>query len=553
MTNLFNRVETELENKISLRDKDNFLLSKLPLPSTIPNMSKAAKLVLEAFERGDKILIVGDYDLDGISATALMCLAFIDAGLIRGVHFDWIVPDRFVDGYGISRNMVDFAIKGGFKTIITVDNGIGGYDAVEYANENGITVVITDHHTPGEKIPNAEIIVDLKLNKGKFPLVDISGCTIAWFFQAQFKKEAGKRSAARKKAFPLKEINMKDYTDLVGLTVISDVMPLVGMNVGFYYHAVAAIKSGRRLAYNLFFHENKKLDLTETDLSFGMIPAMNASGRIDHAKHAVELLMTRDFSVAKEKYDLLLEINARRKKLTQDQVDEIMPEATEQAKAGKRAIVIARKGLHEGIVGILAGRISEKFELPAFIFGYSEEKNIFKGSGRTSGEVNLYNLIDTAGEHSVGYGGHPGAIGAGIAEVSFQKWTDKVQDEATKIDEALFEEINPFTFEAELEDLNVELTDLINAHRPFGQGFPEPIFTSKGKINILRELGRTGQHWQASVTDENGISKKMEFFFDENIPNIDGTIQNIEFKIYKNTVGYKPTVNIKATIVYPKK
>jgi len=547
---LFNNVEAALRKQNIIRDNSNIALNKLPQPSSIPNMNKAANIVMGALEAKKKILILGDYDLDGITATSLMVLAFRDAGLIQGVHFDWIVPDRFEDGYGISRNMVDYALNNGFDVIITVDNGITAVDAISYAKENGLTVVITDHHTPGATIPNADVIVDLKYKKGKFPMVEISGCAIAWFFQAQLKKVALKRSKKRKEAFPFKEINMREYVDLVGLSVISDVMPLYGMNIGFYRQALADIKAGKRLVYELFFNENKRVFLTETNLSFDMIPAMNAVGRISHAKHAVEIFISEKTDIVQEKYHFLEDINRKRKRMSMEQTEQIMPEAIRQVKAGKKAIVIYADNLHEGIVGILAGKLAEKFGLPAYVFGFNKIKGLIKGSGRTVGSVHLYDLTFTATEFDSGFGGHAGAVGVGIKKENFKKWREAIWENASNINEEDFKPINVSTFDVVWNEIDRKLLDLIYSYRPFGEGFPEPVFKIKGKMVLLKELGTVGQHWNVSLEDENFDRDYIDMFFDPNIPSFDGTVQEINMTLSLNHWNNRVSIKKLGKIVY---
>jgi len=542
MTNLYDRVKKDLETKAILRNSTDVSLKNLPMPSTIPNMSKAAKRILKAYEDKQKFLICGDYDVDGVNATALMVLAFKEAGLVLGEDFDWIVPDRFKDGYGVSKNMVDYAIKNGFSLIITVDNGIGAVEAVDYANENGVEVVITDHHTPLEKIPNASVIVDLKYKKGKFPMVDISGCTIAWFFQAQFKIEAERRSAKRKEACPINPINLANYTDLVGITVISDVMPLHGMNIGFYKSALRAIKNGKRLAYSLFFNEDKKKTLTEVNLSFGMIPAMNAVGRLSHAKHAVEMLINEDTAIVQREFEELEAINRKRKRLSQEQEEAITPEAERQIKDGKKAIIIFQENLHEGIVGILAGRLSKRFNVPAYVFGYNEKKGICKGSGRSAGVIDLFSLTKKAEKYALGFGGHVGAVGAGILKENFDKWSEVIWENAAKIPEGDFFLPNIKIFDFVWDEVDINLVNLLESYRPFGEGFEEPIFRITGKAVILNEMGTTGQHWKISLTDKNGKAKNISMFFTPEMPELDGKEITVEVKFALNSFGNNITI-----------
>jgi len=523
-------------------DRHELLLSDLPKPSLIPNLEKASKRIIENLDKGKRLLIVGDYDCDGIMATTIMFEFFIDIGYANpeansASSVAYIVPDRFIDGYGVSKNMVDYAIDNDFDFIVTVDNGIGAFEAIEYANENGIEVILTDHHTPDKKVPNASIIVNLKYELGEFPFMEISGATVAWYLCAQINKN-------------LKTgIDMKKWLDLVGVTVISDVMPLKSLNVALVKYAVKSIKSKKRYLFDLAFNANKRANLTATDIGFGFVPMINAVGRLDHAKNAIEILISKDKSVIKKGFGYFEETNNRRKSLTQELLSKIHLQAEEQAEAGAKAIIVKEDDLHEGIVGILAGKLAERYMRPAYVFGWNRAKQCWKGSGRTSGSIQLYDLTYNAKISCIGFGGHAGAVGVAIAKDSFDEWKNTIVKFADKLKNEDFIPVGENPIEVSLKDINSNLLDLLDQYRPFGQEFPMPQFKCKVYLSVLESFTE-GLHWKCLIIDNEGFSSKAMFFHDKNIATFNGSEVDILFTPVKVLNRNGEDIDLHAKINY---
>lgn len=479
----------------------NTALSLIPSPKLIPNLERAAKRICEFLSDPTcKMLIVGDYDCDGIMATTI----FSDfmSKTIYSKQVSYIVPDRFVDGYGVSINMIDYALKIGATLIVTVDNGIGAKHATDYATEKGVEVIITDHHTPGDAVPEVDIIVDLKLEAGDFPLIEISGATVAWFLCCQLREELDA------------PIDMRQYLDLVAITVISDVMPLESFNLTFFDYGMKLIKAQDRRVFELIFNKYQNHTLNETDIGFKLVPMINASGRIDHAKHAVDLFLSTDMTFIKKKVTYLLEINNKRKTYTQELLTLVMPEAMKQM--GDNAIIIRNKHLHEGIVGIIAGKLAEQFRRPAYVFGFNEKKDIWKGSGRTSGLAQLYDLSATAKEHVFGFGGHAGAVGVAIKEEGFLEWTKVIKENASLIEEDVFYALDYEPKELHINQIDSDLLNHIEEARPFGQGFKAPVFKTTAFVEVADSF-KNGLHWKCIVHDNSGCSYTAWFFHDKTI------------------------------------
>jgi len=529
---LIHKIKKILTN---LSESRNILsMEELPEAGLLPGIIEAAKRIIFLLTNGKKLLVVGDYDCDGINATAILIDFLRRAGFKDQV--DYIIPDRFVDGYGVSNNMVKFAIDNYFDFIVTVDNGIGAKEAVKYATDNNIEVIITDHHTPGNAVPVVDIIVNPKYNKGNFPFEEISGATVAWLLCCQIREELNL------------EIDMRDWLDLVGITVISDVMPLKSLNVTFVRFAIDAIKNKKRLIYGLAFNASKRATLTEQDIAFGYVPMINAVGRIDHAKNAVELLLSNSKKIIKEKFSYMVDINNKRKFLNQELLNQVLPEAELQIKNGHNVIIVNQEDLHEGIVGILAGKLAEKFNVPAYVFGWNDAKQCFKGSGRTVGNIDLYSLTKTAEIHAQGFGGHKGAVGAAVHEKNFKKWVSSLRKSAKKLNPEDFKETGPKALDTTFSDINSELMSLLNEYRPFGQEFPLPTFKAKVFLNVLDSY-KEGLHWKCLLIDENGKNLNAWFFHDKNIGDYNGQTVNISFQPVENRSSIGNEIQLHATLI----
>jgi single-stranded-DNA-specific exonuclease len=512
---------TDLVKLLTEQEKDRYVVSKeedglhlLPDAFTLPGVEVAAKRVVKQLKKGKYVEIVGDYDVDGIMATTILYSFLCELGYENQVG--WIVPDRFVDGYGISKNMIDHAIKKGTDIIITVDNGIGGKVAVDYAKENGIEVIITDHHTPGEDVPEVDIIVNPKYDLSEFPFMEISGATVAWYLCAGIQKVTNA------------QIDLRKWLDLVAITVISDVMPLKHINLIIYKYGLNMIKNKHRVVYEELFNVFQLKNINETTLGFQLVPMLNASGRIDHAKHAINLFLSKDRTFIKNKILYLREVNEKRKRLTTQLTDMVLPEAYEQINKGNKAIIVQNKNLHEGIVGIIAGKLAEYFKRPAFVIGWNEKKGIWKGSGRTSGNIHLYELLTNGAKHALGFGGHAGAVGVAIEKNNFESWKQSIVEAADLYPEELFFSHDENAIEIHLSNINEHLIEDINKFRPFGQEFKAPVFKTYAELLITNSY-KDGLHWVGELIDVDGFSKKSVFYHDKRIGKLNKKILHVEF------------------------
>lgn len=501
-----------LKDRSYLRS-DNLTLSDLPEPDSIPGMVKAALRIISNLAAGKKLLLVGDYDCDGICATTIFIDFFYTLleffGLYRGL-ISFIIPDRFKDGYGVSPNIIKYAIKNEVDFIVTVDNGIGAYKAVELANENNIEVIITDHHLPPANglVPNAYVIVDLKYELGDFRFQEISGATISWYLCCMIRKILN---------LP---IDMRKWLDLVAITVISDVMPLCDINLVFYRYGENLIKNNHREIYSYIFSENELLIFNETNIGFKLVPMINAVGRLDNATKAVKILLSKNKTEIRKGVEYLIDTNNKRKLLTQQLLNLVMDEAKEQYLANYKSIIIKRNGLHEGIVGIIAGKIAETFNRPAYVFSWNRASNCWKGSGRTSGQIHLHDLTKNAAHLSLGFGGHSGAVGVAISDDNFKEWKKVIIESSSFLNVADFTLATEIPFNINLGEIDQSFIDMLSKYKPFGMGFPMPLFKTKAWISISDSY-KNGLHWKTKVNLKNGVSFTSFFFHDSSIQKYD--------------------------------
>lgn len=483
---------------------NNLTLNDLPEPELIPNMKRAAQRIIEVLNKKKKLLIIGDYDTDGIMATIILTSFFKETIYKDRVSF--IIPDRFKDGYGVSKNLIDYAIKENIDLIVTVDNGIGAGNSIKYATDNNIEVIVTDHHIPTESVPDIDIIVDLKLDCGEFPYQDISGATISWYLCSQIREELD---------LP---IDMRKYIDLVGITVISDIMPLRGINLVFYYEGMNRIRNGQREIYKYIFKDYELKTLSEQDIGFKLVPMINAVGRIDKSKNVVDIFLSNELSKIKEGAKYLFNINKKRKAINNELIELILPEAINQSK-NNEVIIIKRKDLHEGIVGVLAGKLSERFKKPSYVFTWNKIKKCWKGSGRTYGNINLHKLTLKAKDFVIGFGGHVGAVGVAIDKDNFSNWEKRIRDSAKLINKKEFLNKEDQLIDLDLNFIDNQLINTIKRYEPYGEGFKRPLYRTKCFITKIENY-QNGLHWKTKIRDKKGNEFIAWFFHEKRLEDI---------------------------------
>lgn len=462
-------------------------LKEMIPPNSLKDIKRAVQVVAAAIERGFKICIVADYDADGATA----CAIGVRGLRMMGADVDFVVPNRFSDGYGLSPGVVDRALEKNPRLIVTVDNGIAAVEGIRYARGKGVPVVVTDHHLAGDELPPAVAIVNPNQPGCEFPSKHLAGCGVMFYLLIALRRHYADKNDPRGKA-PLATL-----FDILALGTVADVVRLDRNNRILVEAGLRRIREGKACAgiHALFtVSGHKSEEAGATDLGFYIGPRINAAGRMDDASVGIQCLLTDDWSEAMRLANELHQTNAHRREVQaeiQEKAEQIAD--TMNASAGY-TIVVADPEWHEGVIGIVAGRLKEKFLRPTIVFTQSEE-GIFKGSGRSIPALHLRDALDRVDRKLPGtilkFGGHAMAAGLSIKADDFARFGE--------VFEAVVQEmLTPEDLEEVVEHdgplCSADLT-LDNARwmrqGVWGQGFPAPSFLTPAKIVARRILKDT--------------------------------------------------------------
>jgi single-stranded-DNA-specific exonuclease len=460
-------------------------------PFLFADMKKAVDRIWQAVEHGDGICIYGDYDADAVTANAVVQLAL----RYLGVEVKSYIPDRFTEGYGVNMEALQKIKDGGAKVIITVDCGTNSGDAAEFCAQNGMDLIITDHHELIGPAPAAYALINPKNPADNYPYHEITGVGVAFkLVQGLFADEA-KCKNFKPDFLPGYE---KWLLDLVAIGTVADCHSLMGENrilVKYGLKVLAKTKWAglRALTITAGLDFNQKLPDTYT-LGFVIAPRLNAAGRLEHADTALHLVLEADPILARQKALALEKINSRR----QEQTARIMSEAREQAEKifDRKVIVVAGEGWNKGIVGLVAGKLAEEFHKPAIVLEKTPDE--CTGSARTVGEFDVVEALKFSSDYLLRFGGHKQAAGLTLKTKNLEKFYQKILEyaEANIKDDDLQKQL---LLDAELlyEDLTLKTCDLLNQMEPFGVDNVKPKFLVRN-LNVVftRGVGKDGSHLQ---------------------------------------------------------
>ncbi|HYC29177.1 MAG TPA: single-stranded-DNA-specific exonuclease RecJ, partial [Chitinophagaceae bacterium] len=476
-------------------------LDHLHDPFLIKDMNLAVDRIIQAFNNAEKILIYGDYDVDGTTAVSLVCTFMSDIY----PDTECYIPDRYKEGYGISTAGIDYAAQNGFGLIIALDCGIKSLDKIAYANEKGIDFIICDHHLPGDAVPDAVAVLDPKQSDCPYPYKELSGCGIGF-----------KLMQALAIRMQIDSAKVYDLLDLVAVSIASDIVPITGENRVLAYFGLKKINNNPRpglkalMSIAGLFTEGgiarKNIDIT--DLVFVVGPRVNAAGRMQHGSNAVDMLTENDEAEAFMKAEVLQKNNTDRVDVDRSITDEALQiMATDSRYAGRKCTVLFNKSWHKGVIGIVASRLIEKFYRPTIIL--TESNGYAVGSARSIADFDLYEAIDQCSEHLVQFGGHKYAAGLTIeldkVDGFIAKFEEIVSSKVTE--EMMIPQIN-IDAEVELSDVNEKFLNIVNQMAPFGPGNMKPVFLTKnvrngGGCRVVKE-----QHLRIEVSKNGQGSRK---------------------------------------------
>jgi single-stranded-DNA-specific exonuclease len=461
-------------------------LADIPSPDNFKDILIASKRIKQAILNNETITIVGDYDVDGVVSTTIM----LDFFKTINVKVNHIIPNRFEHGYGLSTKIVDLIDEG---LVITVDNGISAYEASVKLKEKNIDLIITDHHTVGDKLPLALAIVNPKQKDCNFEFKDICGAQVAWYLCAAIKKEMNL------------DVNMGNFLDLLSVAIIADIMPMTTLNYTMVKQGLKKIKSSSREAFKILNEVMAKESLVSDDIGFFIAPKLNSAGRMDDASIALEFLLSDNSYSANETLSLLDELNNYRKTLQ----EEISKKADFKTNKEDKAVIVWGESWHEGVIGIVASKLSNSHKKPAFIF--SIHNGIAKGSARANSNINLYELITKASHLLLGYGGHKNAAGLSLKEENLEEFKNIINTELKNQNEELH--IDPITLgELDVSSVDLEFISIIEQFEPYGLENHRPIFKITNASLIKYDLiGRDKNHLKLTLNSDGYIFEALKF------------------------------------------
>lgn len=506
-----NKLFTQLVEKRHL--DDNFLHPKyenLIASQEIPDLNKAITRIKKALNNQEKILIYGDYDVDGVTASTVMEDALKYAG-IKEENIEIMLPDRFLDGYGMSPRLIERAVKDKINLVITVDCGSRNHNIVEELNHLKIDTIITDHHECEETLPEAIAVINPKRKDydGPEALKNLAGVGVA-FKVAQGLVEANL----------IKPGQEKWLLDLVLLGTICDNMLLVGENRILGYYGVKVLEKTRRPGLKELIKNAGVKSITAESIGFQIGPRLNAAGRLETAELSLNLLRTNSSTEAATLAMELEELNKKRRTEQRTATDEIS-----RRKPTPDPVIIETGDWHEGILGIVAGRLVENYKKPAFVLS-EVENGIFKGSGRSFGDFNLAKALEFAKDVIVSGGGHAGAAGVRIEQKNLYAFREKINEYYRSLhleNQLKYLQVQSDLDIANLGDFSLELLEDLKSLEPFGAGNEEPIFCIKNpQILEIKRMGDKGQHLRIDLKGkDNKILKCVAFFAPESWFNLD--------------------------------
>ncbi|PTM04969.1 MAG: single-stranded-DNA-specific exonuclease RecJ [Bacteroidetes bacterium] len=463
-------------------------LQKLHNPFLMKDMDKAVYRINQAIKSKEKIMVYGDYDVDGTTAVALF------SGFLEK-HYPEVstyIPDRYKEGYGVSQAGIDFAAAQNISLIIALDCGIKAIDKVDYALARGIDFIICDHHTPGDILPKAAAVLDPKRSDCVYPYKGLSGCGVGF-----------KLVQALCEDWDLSDEHWRPYLDLLAVSIGADIVPMSGENRILTYYGLQQINSepspGLESLIKIAKPTGGKLDIS--DVVFMLAPRINAAGRLAHGKKAVELLRGQDLSIIDAIAQNINKNNTERKSLDQSITEEALRQIQRQEEEHRKSSVVYEASWHKGVIGIVASRLIENYYRPTIVFTKSGDK--LAGSARTVAGFDVYQALLKCDHILEQFGGHPAAAGMTLKEERYEEF--KTHFEKVVSESILPEQLLPnisYDLQIKLEDLSQNFYNTIQRFAPFGPDNLSPIFRSDGLINQgSRAVGEGQKHLKLGILD----------------------------------------------------
>ena len=457
-------------------------------PFKMPDMEKAVERIIKAIENKEKIIIFGDYDVDGITSITVLKSFFKDLEIDVGEY----IPNRLNEGYGLNKEAIEEIANEKYDLMITVDCGITGIEEVEYAKKLGIETIVTDHHEPGEELPNAIAVVDCKRKDNKYPFRELAGVGVAF-----------KLCQALSQRLKLEEKEYLKYLDIVALGTISDIVPLKDENRVITKLGLMLIKQTKKCGLIALLNLAGYRKIDSTAISFGIAPRINACGRMGYANEALDLLLTNNMREATEKARNISKYNNDRQQYEKIIYDEAIKQIDENQLENSNSIVLGGDGWHHGVVGIVASKITDIYYKPCLLVCFEDGDEIGKGSGRSIPGFDLHDALSRCKEILEGYGGHSMAVGLSIKRENISKLKEEFEIIAKEAHLEKMVSTIKIDCVVNIDQLDIETVKSLDLLEPIGEANKMPIFAFKNlKIDSIRSLTE-GKHIKLTLKSNN--------------------------------------------------
>lgn len=510
--------------------KEFFLHGYIPVQTAdIPDMDKAVQRVMHAIEAGERICVYGDYDVDGVTSTAILseCLKEL------GADFTYHVPDRFTEGYGMNMEVINTLASQGVKLIITCDCGISNVEEINNANRLGMDVIVTDHHSIPPELPHAYCIINPKLFNTDHKAYNVSGAVVAYYLARALLEEAGMGYKS------------EVFQDLLALSIVADVVPLSSENKYLMIKGLERLSQIPREGLRSLFElcSNYGMGIDEDFIGFQAAPRINAAGRLDTARKAVELLMADSRDTASIYSQELNSLNILRKEVESG----IVKQAEEQIKSRRDStniVVVYNDSWHHGVIGIAAGRICEKYNRPAVLLTLKEDGETVVGSARAPEGVSIYDILNECSACLDKFGGHSAAAGLSLHISNLQTFIRQIERVSLRYHIESSKSVD-IDLEVKLDRINESLINSINKLSPFGEGFSKPIFISRG-VDIISNLPIKNIGRRMMV--EGNLCKLQAVFWDD--PDFNNTCRGVDIVYTLQESLFRGNREIKLNILH---
>ena len=488
----------EIQGEARIRKYLHGTVKDLYPASSMKGMKDTVEILSEKIRQGKRIRIIGDYDIDGVCAAYILLKGLS----VLGANVDTDIPDRIKDGYGLNQELVDRAFLDGIDTVLTCDNGIAAVKEIAYAKEKGMTVLVTDHHEVQQEIPPADAVIDPRQEDCLYPFKKLCGAAVAW-----------KLTGELWKAFPYRDDGLyRELMMFAAFATVGDVMDLEDENRILVREGLKMLRETAHPGMSALIEVNElpRERLSAFHIGFVLGPCINAGGRLDTAKRALELLDTQDYELALRRAKELKDLNDERKTMTEQGVKAGIRQIENGPLRDDRVLVVYLPDCHESLAGIIAGRIRERYYRPVFVLTRGEEA--VKGSGRSIETYSMFEEMSKCRDLFLKYGGHPMAAGLSLAEENVEEFRRRINESCTLTEEDLTEVeridmVLPFRWVTE------RLTEELELLEPFGKGNTRPVFAVRN-VRILesRVLGKHQNMLRLKLMDEEGTAMDGVFF-----------------------------------------